>query len=182
MKKPLFLVVVLICTAFVVGQNQTSKHPVQNASDVDVLFSPRGGCTARIVKEINAAKQTIRVQAYSFTSSTIAKAILDAKKRGVDCEVILDKSQVKQTYSELNFFHNQGIPTFVDAQHAIAHNKIILIDNETVITGSFNFSKAAEERNAENLLIIKGRHDIVGKYTANYNAHRKHCSRFEGKK
>ena len=168
-------------TCYCVSQAQLQKqNPKQ--TDIDVLFSPRGGCTARIVKEINQAKRTIRVQAYSFTSVVIAKSIMEAKKRGVNCEVILDKSQVKQTYSEVNFFHNHDIPTFIDSSHAIAHNKIILIDDETVITGSFNFSKAAEEKNAENLLIIKAQPIIFSKYIQNYKNHRRHCSKFDGKK
>jgi phosphatidylserine/phosphatidylglycerophosphate/cardiolipin synthase-like enzyme len=76
-------------------------------------------------------------------------------KRSVKVEVILDKSQRTQKYSSATFLYNQGIPIKIDAQHAIAHNKVMIIDGETVITGSFNFTKAAEENNAENLLVIK---------------------------
>lgn len=150
-------------------------------TDIDVLFSPNAGCTERIVQEINQARQRIRVQAYSFTSAPIAKSILEAKKRGVDCEVILDKSQQTQNYSELDFFFNQGVPTFIDDRHAIAHNKIILIDAGTVITGSFNFTKAAEESNAENLLIIKGDDDLARRYAENYATHREHSRAYLGR-
>jgi phosphatidylserine/phosphatidylglycerophosphate/cardiolipin synthase-like enzyme len=156
--------------------------PPSTQPTIDVLFSPRGGCTARIVDEIGKAKKTIRIQAYSFTSAPIAKAVVDAKKRGVDCEVILDKSQAKQTYSEADFFHNQDVPTLIDDRHAIAHNKIILIDGATVITGSFNFTKAAEESNAENLLVIKGDADLAAKYAKNYAEHRSHSRKYEGRK
>ena len=69
---------------------------------------------------------------------------MDAHKRGVHVEVILDKSDKSQKYSAADFTHNMGIPTYIDAQHAIAHDKIMIIDKETVITGSFNFTKAAE--------------------------------------
>lgn len=148
---------------------------------VEVFFSPNGGCTDRIVSEIESAMTQIRVQAYSFTSARIAGAILAAKNRGIDCEVILDKSQQSQNYSELDFFHNQGIPTLIDDAHAIAHNKIILIDGTTVITGSFNFTKAAEESNAENLLIIKNHPDLNEKYAKNYTQHREHSRVYEGR-
>lgn len=148
---------------------------------VDVLFSPNGGCTDRIVSEIKNAKSKIRVQAYSFTSARIAGALLAAKKRGVDCEVILDKSQQSQSYSELDFFHNQGIPTLIDDAHAIAHNKIILIDDSTIIMGSFNFTKAAEESNAENVLIIAGDSDLSAKYAENYTLHREHSRAYQGR-
>ena len=70
---------------------------------------------------------------------------MNAHKRGVKIEVILDKSQGTQKYSSATFLYNQGIPVKIDAQHAIAHNKVMITDGETVITGSFNFTKAAEE-------------------------------------
>jgi phosphatidylserine/phosphatidylglycerophosphate/cardiolipin synthase-like enzyme len=77
------------------------------------------------------------VQAYSFTSAPIAKALLEAHQRGVQVQVILDKSHRTDTYSGADFLANQGVPTKIDAAHAIAHNKLIIIDGETVLTGSF---------------------------------------------
>jgi phosphatidylserine/phosphatidylglycerophosphate/cardiolipin synthase-like enzyme len=100
-------------------------------------------------------KSEILVQAYSFTSTPIAKALVEAHKRGVKVEAILDKSQRTEKYSSATFLANSVIPTFIDARHAIVHNKIIVLDRDTVITGSFNFTRAAEEKNAENFLIIK---------------------------
>jgi len=120
-----------------------------------VCFTPGGMCTDEIVSTIGGAKKSILVQAYSFTSAPVAKALVDAKKRGVDVRVILDKSQKKQRYSSSTFLVNEGIPTWIDSKVAIAHNKVMVIDGETVITGSFNFTKAAQQRNAENLLIIR---------------------------
>ena len=66
-----------------------------------------------------------------------------------------------------------GIPTLIDAEHAIAHNKIMIIDKETVITGSFNFTKAAEGKNAENLLILKSK-ELAKQYIDNWNKHKGH--------
>jgi len=122
-------------------------------SAVAVCFTPGGHCTDAIVQALSEAKRTILVQAYSFTSAPIAKALLDAHTRGVQVQVILDKSQRTEKYSSADFLANQGVSTMIDANHAIAHNKVIVIDGETVLTGSFNFTKAAQENNAENLLI-----------------------------
>jgi phosphatidylserine/phosphatidylglycerophosphate/cardiolipin synthase-like enzyme len=146
----------------------------------EVYFSPHGGCTEAIIKELNRAKNTVLVQAYSFTSAPIAKAILNAHKREVRVEIILDKSQVKDTYSSATFFVNQGIPVRIDGKHAIAHNKVMIIDGETVITGSFNFTKAAEESNAENLLVI---HDkkLALHYLKNWQEHAQHSEVYAGK-
>ena len=84
--------------------------------------------------------------------------------------ILLDKSQRTEKYSA-DFVAHAGIPTFIDAVHAVAHNKVVVIDGETVVTGSFNFTKAAEDRNAENLLAI---HDkaIAEQYQKNWKAHR----------
>jgi phosphatidylserine/phosphatidylglycerophosphate/cardiolipin synthase-like enzyme len=84
----------------------------------------------------------IFVQAYSFTSSPIAKALVDAQKRGVKVQVILDKSQKTERYTSATFLDNAGVPTLIDAKHAIAHNKVMIVDNQTIITDSFNFTKA----------------------------------------
>jgi phosphatidylserine/phosphatidylglycerophosphate/cardiolipin synthase-like enzyme len=154
--------------------------PQETFPPIEVYFSPKGGCTDAIVKELDKAKNTILVQAYSFTSYRIAKGLLDAHKRGVKVEVILDKSQRKDGYSSVTFLYNQGIAVKIDAQHAIAHNKIIIIDGETVITGSFNFTKAAEEKNAENLLVI---HDkkLAERYIENWQEHDRHSEVYVGR-
>lgn len=146
---------------------------------IQVYFSPRGGCTEAVVEELRGAQKTVRVQAYSFTSRDIAAALRDAKRRGVDVEIVLDKSNETSQYSAATFMANAGIPTYIDAEHAIAHNKIMVIDGETVITGSFNFTKAAETRNTENLLIIKNAPDLVRQYERNYEEHKAHSHLYE---
>lgn len=90
---------------------------------------------------------TPHIRAYSFTSAPIAKALVDAHKRDVKVQAILDKSQRSEEFTSATFLTNAGIPTFIDDKHAIAHNKVMIIDSTKVITGSFNFTKAAEESN-----------------------------------
>ena len=150
------------------------------AAEIQVYFSPQGGCTEAVVANLDKATNTVLVQAYSFSSAPIAKALVDAKKRGVKVQVILDKSQRTERYSSADFVQRAGIATFIDAKHAIAHNKIMVIDGETILTGSFNFTKAAEEKNAENLLVIQDA-ALAAKYTANWQAHLKHSEAYLGK-
>jgi len=158
----------------------SNEVPINSNESVRVYFSPNGGCTEAIINQINQAKSEILVQAYSFTSSPIAKSLVEAHKRGVKVSVILDSSQKTAQYSSATFLANSKIPTFIDASHAIAHNKIIIIDGHTVITGSFNFSKAAEEKNAENLLIIKSR-ELAKRYMENWRHHREHSDEYKGR-
>jgi len=157
-------------------------HPVsaQPIPSTHVYFSPHGGCTESVVNALNAAQSTIQVQAYSFTSAPIAKALVDAKRRGIDVQVVLDKSQRTEKYSSADFLVHAGIRVWIDEKHAIAHNKIIVIDSHKVITGSFNFTKAAEEKNAENLLVIDDP-DIGAQYVENWMKHQAHSVPYEGK-
>jgi phosphatidylserine/phosphatidylglycerophosphate/cardiolipin synthase-like enzyme len=174
-------IMTLLLLLFILGcsNTQATDATVSN-TQTQVYFSPHGGCTDAIVKEVSKAKSEILVQAYSFTSKQIAKALVDAHKRGVHTEIILDKSNKSKKYSAADFTFNMGIPTFIDAEHAIAHNKVMVIDKETVITGSFNFTKAAEEKNAENLLILKSK-ELAKQYIDNWNQHKKHSEDYKGR-
>jgi phosphatidylserine/phosphatidylglycerophosphate/cardiolipin synthase-like enzyme len=148
---------------------------------IRVYFSPKGGCTQAIVEEIRNAKQFILIQAYSFTSAPIAGALVAAFRSGVRVEAVLDKSNKTANYSEATFLKNANVPTWIDGKHAIAHNKIIIIDGNTVITGSFNFTKAGEESNAENLLIIQSA-ELAARSIANFQEHKAHSEWFTGSK
>ena len=150
------------------------------ASDIQVFFSPKGGCTEAVVDALNHSKSNVLMQAYSFTSKPIAEALVNAAKRGVKVQAILDKSQRTERYTAATFLLHADIPTFIDSVHAIAHNKIIIIDSHVVITGSFNFTKAAEENNAENLLIIEDV-ELAKKYTENWKLHLKHSEVYQGR-
>src|SRR5207247_2154405 len=107
------------------------------------------------------------------------KALVEAHRRGVKVDVILDKSQRTEKYSSADFVAHAGIPTSIDARHSIAHNKIMVIDARTVITGSLNFTKAAEEHNAENLRLIQDA-TLAEKYASNWRDHAQHSEPYGG--
>ena len=148
--------------------NVKGFHSMEDTGSIEVAFSPGGGITTMIVQNIERAKKSIAVQAYSFTSADIAKALADAHKRGVQVRVILDKSQETEKYSSLTFLKNAGIPVHVDRDFQIAHSKIIIIDESDIITGSFNFTKSAEQANAENCLVLHGNQALVMQYLQNW--------------
>lgn len=161
------IVIFFISLTFI---NTTAFSASLNNTFYEVCFTPGQNCTQLIIDRINQAKKSIFVQAYSFTSAPIAKAIVFAARKGVKVKIILDKSQVKRNrYSSATFFLHQGIATWIDYKPAIAHNKVIIIDESTVITGSFNFTKAAQFRNAENVIIIENA-DLAKKYLMNWEA------------
>jgi hypothetical protein len=155
------------------GQDRGPFHP----ESVYVSFSPAGGCAEACITALNAAKRTVYAQAYSLTSSAIAKAFVDARKRGLVVELILDKSQRTERFSEAGFVANGGIPLYIDARHPAAHNTVIIIDGEIVITGSFTFTRAAEETNAENLLVLRDP-ALAARYYRNWQEHQAHSELF----
>lgn len=144
-------------------------------SSIAAHFSPKGGCAAAIVAELNRSRSEILVMAYSFSCPDIANALIAASGRGVRVAVLLDRSNEAESYSELGDLRNHKIDVLIDAHHAIAHNKVIIIDRRIVLTGSFNFTRQAEHENAENLLILRHHRELVERYRDNFHAHRDHC-------
>ena len=177
-KEPLILVVLVTLILWTVLLPPVTL-PQENPTTLEVCFSPHRECTSAIVKELSKAKDSVLIQAYYFTSAPIAEALLDAFRRGVKVEVILDKMGKTQKSSKATFFFEAGIPTKIDAAHKAAHNKMMVTDGETVVTGSFNFSNAAEKKNAENLLIIHDR-KLAKKYVKNWLEHAQHSDAYIG--
>ncbi|MFA6408589.1 MAG: phospholipase D family protein [Gammaproteobacteria bacterium] len=138
-----------------------------NDASYTVCFSPEGRCTQPIVTAIYNAKKEILVQAFSFTNFPIAKALVAAQKRGVDVEILLDKSAIVEPMYTVDYCRKHNLPIKIDYLPDIAHNKVMIIDDEITITGSFNFTKAADQKNTENLLLI---HDkiLAAKYKNNW--------------
>jgi phosphatidylserine/phosphatidylglycerophosphate/cardiolipin synthase-like enzyme len=161
------------CIVFVLASSvfafpQDGQHRFSSTSSYRACFTPGEDCEREIAAVIGSAKTVVRLQAYSFTSKAIAEALLAAGKRGVEVLVILDKSQRTERYSGLTFLRNAGIEVRIDERVAIAHNKVIIVDDDTVVTGSFNFTKSAQTRNAENVLVIRGDAPLARRYTANF--------------
>jgi phosphatidylserine/phosphatidylglycerophosphate/cardiolipin synthase-like enzyme len=138
-------------------------------------FSPEGGCTNAVVNELSQARHEILVQAYSFSSKPITEALIAAKKKGARVEILMDHSNEQEQYSDLHQFMEAGLEPLIDAKHAIAHNKVMIVDKKTLITGSFNFTHQAEMHNAENLLVLKGHPELVSAYRAMFESHKSHC-------
>jgi len=142
-----------------------------------VYFSPQGGCTQAIVAAVGQARKSLHIEAYIFTSHPILQAVIAARTRGVEVAVILDAGAAEEQYSVLRSLLADRVPTWIDAAYHIAHNKIMIIDGETVITGSFNFTRSAEQDNAENLLVIRDQ-ALAARYEANFQEHLRHSRRW----
>lgn len=124
-------------------------------SEVGVYFSPRGGCQEAIIREINQAKATIDVAMYYFTSWPLAEALIEAERRGVEVRVYLDESQDGYKYSKAKEISDSGAEVRFEDHPGKMHNKFAVIDGKVLIAGSYNWTKAAEEKNDENVLVIR---------------------------
>jgi phosphatidylserine/phosphatidylglycerophosphate/cardiolipin synthase-like enzyme len=134
------------------------------ASNIEVGFSPKQGSLELVLKAINSSKSNICMATYSFTSKPVAMAILSAKKRGVVIHIISDNKSNRSKYSATTYLANNGVEVRLNANYAIMHNKFIVIDNQTVETGSFNYSAGAVNKNAENVLVIWNDKQLATKY------------------
>ena len=143
--------------------------PTIQANDITykVCFTPSQACLPMIIEELDHAKSSIQMQAYSLTSKPIADALMRARARGVSVIVLADKSQLHERHTQVNNLKRARIAVYIDHKPAIAHNKIIIIDSTIVIGGSYNFSNSAEKRNAENVTIIKNK-GFAALYDSNF--------------
>jgi phospholipase D len=153
------LVAFLLGIAVGIGYNETQEavswrsFPTKT-DNLNVCFTPPSGCGSLIAREISKAKETIYVQAFGLTSQKIVDQLIQAKKDGVEIKILLDRSNLHDKYSKIHELKRAGIDVSIDKVPGIAHNKIMIIDKSKVITGSFNFTNAADNRNAENVLLI----------------------------
>jgi phosphatidylserine/phosphatidylglycerophosphate/cardiolipin synthase-like enzyme len=160
----IFLIFFLVC---LIPQLSVGKY-FFSGSSYEVCFTPHSDCAQLITTAIAQAKEQILVQAYLFTDRLIAKALVAAKKNGVDVQMILDESQIKD-YAIINFLNKNKIKAvIVDYSPNIAHNKVMIIDKAIIITGSYNYTMGAR-KNAENILIIKDT-GLAHEYIRNWQA------------
>lgn len=145
-----------------------SAVPPSTGSSVTVAFSPQGTSLELVLSCIKTAERSILVAAYSFTSKPIAAALLEAHKRGVDVQVVADRKGNSSRYTAVAFLANQGVPVRLNGHYAIHHHKFMVIDGKHVETGSFNYSAAAVDKNAENVLVLRDAPEPAAQYAAEW--------------
>jgi phosphatidylserine/phosphatidylglycerophosphate/cardiolipin synthase-like enzyme len=152
---------------------------------VQVAFAPWEDAEAMIVEALRTARRQILVQAFSFTSRNLANALIAARRRGVDVRVTADREQTfSSDNSRIPDLAAAGIPVSLEVRYQSAHNKVMVIDadtaNQAVITGSYNWSYAAQNRNAENVLLLRGNPALVRAYASNWHRHHADALPYEG--
>jgi phosphatidylserine/phosphatidylglycerophosphate/cardiolipin synthase-like enzyme len=119
-----------------------------------VCFSRVQSCASLIIDLIDGASKSVYIMMYSFTSDEIANALIRAKNRGVEVKVVIESQQANVMGSEYGRLLGAGIEVKLDGNPRLMHHKVAIIDGIIVVTGSYNWSRAAENENDENLIII----------------------------
>ena len=143
------------------------------AEVLGVYFTPPAGAAQAIVRTVDASRQEVLVQAYGFTHNAIAQSLVRAQTRGVRVRVLLDAQSDKTNRYVIDLFRDAALPVKFDGAHAIAHNKVMVIDASVVVTGSYNFTNSADSRNAENILVLRST-ELARRYRENWQTHWSH--------
>lgn len=151
-------------------QAHIAKAP--SAGLIESAFSPDAGSEELVLKVINTSQRHIRLAAYSFTSPSVVKALLAAKKRGVDVRVVVDEkgNKGKASITALNALVHAGIPARTISVYAIHHDKYIVSDERTVENGSFNYSQAAAKSNSEDVLVIWNNTELASSFLKHWES------------
>lgn len=150
--------------------NRTISYPEVKVGDATmrIFFSPKGGAMTAVLDEIKAAKKSVKFMTFSLTGNTLKDILLSKKASGVNVEGVMDECLSRGAYSLIRPLQAAKIYVLRDGNQALLHHKVFIIDEETVITGSSNYSDSAENSNNENTLIIKSK-SIASMYLKEYS-------------
>lgn len=135
-----------------------------------VFFTPPTGAARGLIRYLDSAKKNIQVMTYSFTYLEIAEALARAAKRGVEVQVIQDGPTAANNFDVIPVLLKAGVSVRGNKAHRIFHHKVMIIDGDIVVTGSYNFTNSAEKNNAENMIILRSA-PLAQQYYKNFISH-----------
>lgn len=149
---------------------RNTPHPVVKIGDVEVetLFAAEDEVNAKLAALVGGAEKSVRFLAFSFTDDQLGDAMIAKAGEGKTVEGVFEKVGGTTKYSEYGKMKNAGLDVHLDGNPTFMHEKVIIIDDSTLVTGSFNFSSGADNDNDENLLIIRNAPELVKKYVGDY--------------
>jgi len=163
----------LFALAAPIGANAQAPHPFAASGTIELAFTPGDRIDRLVITAIDDAQQEVLVLAYSFTDRSIARALVRAQQRGVRVRVVADREQARALpQNVLADLVAGGVEVRVDGNFAAAHNKVIVIDADsphaTTITGSYNYTLAAQRNNAENVIVLRDNPQVARAYRDNW--------------
>ncbi|HDG1683799.1 TPA: phospholipase D family protein [Kluyvera ascorbata] len=161
----------MIMTRFLIIAALLGVLPAAQAS-IQVGFSPEGSARKLVLSTIDGAQRSIDMMAYSFQAKDIVDALIRAQKRGVKVRAVIDKrrNQGEVSLKAIARARENGIDVRIDGHYHIQHDKVMIVDGNTLETGSFNFAKSAETENSENVLVIRDEPEVIRQYQAHFDS------------
>lgn len=141
-----------------------------NGATAEVCFTPGRDCASLVAEAVAGARKRVWLMGYGFSEPTILEALKAAHSRSVDVKVILDRSNDNGRYSGATYMAKVGVHVLIDRSVRIAHNKLILIDNDTVVVGSLNWTKSGNTKNAENVHVFRGARFLAAQHEAYFQS------------
>lgn len=140
--------------------------------NIQVGFSPEGSARQLVLDTLGSAKHSIQMLAYAFQARDITQALVEARQRGVDVKVVIDKKRNlgKASRSAMDFVVRNGVQLRTSDHFHLQHDKVIIVDGSTVQTGSFNYAPSAETANSENVLVIRDMPQVARQYIAHWQS------------
>ncbi|GAB3822045.1 phospholipase D-like domain-containing protein [Pontibacter rugosus] len=124
-------------------------------------FSPGGDCLHAILESINNASHSLKICVFTISDDRISRAIQEAHRRGVKVKIITDNEKLYDLGSDIRSLAEAGLPIRVDITHNHMHHKFAIIDNQAILTGSYNWTRSAANYNHENVLITHDRDTVL---------------------
>jgi phosphatidylserine/phosphatidylglycerophosphate/cardiolipin synthase-like enzyme len=170
--------------AVVFGGAHASSVPLPAQGSLQPLFAPWDDVESAVIEVVSGARRQVLVQAYLLTSKKIATTLVAVHRRGVDVRVLVDGGQLEKVPSSMAAdLSSAGVPVWIETRYQNAHNKLIVVDaggpGATVITGSFNFTWTAQNKNAENILIARDNPALASRYAENWERHWQEATPFK---
>lgn len=166
--------IALVGLAAAILPSAAEPLPLDGAT-IEVAFAPGEGPAMLVAEAIDEAREEVRVMTYQLTNGRVINALKAAAGRGVDVAVIVDEAtcNAKRFPPVIGVLTKAGVALSCDGRHPIHHNKVVIVDGKTVVTGSFNFSPSAE-KNAENTAVIRNVPKLAAIYLRVWSDHAEH--------
>jgi phosphatidylserine/phosphatidylglycerophosphate/cardiolipin synthase-like enzyme len=173
--------VLVAVAALGAATTSVARLPAAATAQVESAFTPGDDIAGLIVERIGRARHSVQVQAYLFTDRRIANALIAARRRGLAVEIVGDAAQhASGGLPHLKALRRAGARVYLDHDLAAAHNKVVILDGDrpgaAVITGSYNFTRAAQSRNAENVVVLSGNRAVTDRFVDNFEQRRRQAS------
>jgi len=142
------------------------------APDIQVGFSPEGTARQLVLDTLGSAQHSIQMLAYSFQATDITQALVEAKQRGVNVRVVIDKKRNlgKASKKAMDFVSRNGVELRTSDHFHLQHDKTLIVDGTTVETGSFNYAASAETLNSENVVVIRNQPEVARRYVEHWQS------------